>query len=191
MVLFELSCFRFAVIILLVFNVGFRDTLLRLVYYDVCPILDFFRKLGCGCDLLVWIISKLVIQIVVWNSSMEYSCRFTTDTGMVACVIIEVCEWQIFMPLSSIFPTCHFEIRLECCKRQLQFLDRLRMLCRCTFECDSQDLCNIRNNHGSECSSFVCNERCWYVRMFGQCLVIISMRTFAILIADADASVSG
>ena len=137
-----------------------------IVYEQFRSILDFFGQFICRSSLLVWIISKLVIQKIVWNSSMEYSCWFPANACMITCIMSQNCKRQLFMPLSKIFLTCYFEIRLEENMCSLQLPDCLWMLGRCTFECNSQTLCNFRNNRGCERSSFICNERCWFVSMF-------------------------
>ena len=103
---FEWCRFCFAVEIFVVFNVGLHDILLCFVNQEFCSILDFFCNFSCGSDLLVCIVSKLVIQDIVWNSSVERSCWFTTDTCVVTGFVIQGCCWRIFMPLTAIFPTC-------------------------------------------------------------------------------------
>ena len=52
----------------------------------------------------------------------------------------------------------------------------------CTFWCNTQNLCNFRDNRGCECRSLVCEKCCRYERMFR----LISLITFATLIADAS-----
>ena len=88
-VFFEWCRFSLAVVILLVFNIGLHDILLRFVSQDFSPVLDFFREFSFGSDLLIWIISKFLIQDIVWNSSMEYSRWFTTNARVIARIVIE------------------------------------------------------------------------------------------------------
>ena len=73
------------------FDIRLHYVLFRFVNQDFCPVLNFFSKFGCWIDLFVWIVFKLVIQNILWNSSMEHSGRFTTDAGMIASIMIEDC----------------------------------------------------------------------------------------------------
>ena len=125
------------------------------VYEQIRSILNFFDKFRCRCNLLVLIISKLVIQDIVWNSSMEYPSWFADNACVITSFVIQNCERQVFMPLSGIFPTCQLEIRLKRCMCSLQLPDCLWMLGRCAFERNSQNLGNFPNYCGEERGSFV------------------------------------
>ena len=91
---------------ILVIEVGVHDTLFSFVYEQFRSILNFFSNFCCRCNLFVWIVYKLVIDNIVWNSTVEYPSWFAANACMITSVVIQNCKRQVFMPLSVIFPTC-------------------------------------------------------------------------------------
>ena len=154
----ERGCSYFAIIILLVFEIGVNDVLFRLFNAQSSSALPFHGKFSCMGNLLIGVIPKFMIQNIIQKAAREFPCRFATDTRIVTWIAVQNCERQMSLPLSVIFSTCHFNVCLERRMCSFHFPNSLRMFGSCTIQFNSQSLYIFRIIRGSKCCSFVSNK---------------------------------
>ena len=99
----------------LVINIGVHDILLRLIYELLDSVLFFFNNFSARNNVFVRVrvFAKFMIENVMRDVTLKYSGRLTSDTEMIACIVVQDCQGQVFRTMSMKLSTCYFECGLS------------------------------------------------------------------------------